>query len=94
MARDIELYIDSVYCGSWPLSKIEEYFCEYSRKADNMAEYIDWDEVVLYAVFSYDGEKQTFLSADFMLLRMDYSRYTELCSKISKDCRLFFKRNY
>lgn len=93
MARDIDLYINSTYCGSWPLAKIEEYFSEYSRKADDMAEYIDWDEIVLYAVFSYDGEKQTFISADFMLLRMDYSRYVALNDTISKNCRMFFKKN-
>ncbi len=93
MAHDIDLYINSSFCGFWELDKIEEYFEEYSAKADRLAEYIDWDEIVLYAVLSYDGEKQTIISADFMLLRMDYSRYVNLTSKLSPDCRLFFKRN-
>lgn len=93
MARDIDLYINSVYCGFWPLNKIEEYFSEYSQKAASLAEYIDWDEVILYAVFSYDDEKQTFISADFMLIRMDYRRYVELNDKISKNCRMFFVQN-
>ncbi|MBQ8296185.1 MAG: hypothetical protein IJX77_00200 [Ruminococcus sp.] len=93
MARDIDLYINSSFCGFWPLDKIEEYFLEYSQKAEALSEYIDWDEIILYAVLCYDGDKQTFLSADFMLIRMDYSRYIELNSKISGNCRMFFKRN-
>lgn len=93
MARDIDLYINSSYCGFWPLDKIEEHFEEYSAKAQHLSEYIDWDEIVLFAVFSYDGEKQTIISADFMLLRMDYSRYVKLTEKLSGDCRLFFRRN-
>ena len=74
MARDIDLYINSAYCGFWPLSKIEEYFEEYYSEAAARAEYIDWDEIILYAVLCYDEEKQTLISADFMMLRMDYSR--------------------
>lgn len=93
MANDVDLYINSVYCGFWSLSKIEEYFDEYSQKAKELAEFIDWDEVILFAVYNYDGEKQTFISADFMLLRMNYDRYVALCKKLSKDCRLFFIRN-
>lgn len=94
MAHDIDLYINSKFCGFWPLDKIEEYFQEYSQKAAELAEYIDWDEIILYAVLSYDEEKQTFISADFMLLRMDYSKYAALNDKVSKNCRMFFKRNY
>lgn len=93
MSNDIDLYIDSVYCGFWELSKIEEYFDEYYSKAHDYARQIDWDEIILYAVLCFDGEKQTFISADFMLLRMEYERYIELCDKLSKNCRLFFVSN-
>lgn len=93
MTREIDLYINSRYCGFFPLDTVEEYFSEYEERACQLAEYIDWDEVVLYAIFSYDGEKQTFISADFMTLRLDYDRYAELCKNLSPDCRLFIKRN-
>jgi hypothetical protein len=53
---------------------------------------LDWDEVVLYAIYSY-SEDNSFISADFMQLRLSYSRYLELASKISDRCRLFFKSN-
>lgn len=93
MARDIDLYLNCAFCGCWPLDKIEEYFSEYREKAAELADDIDWDEIILYAIYSYDGEKGTFLSADFMLLRMDNLRYTQLCDRISPDCRLFVMRN-
>jgi hypothetical protein len=94
MARDIDLYIDSAFCGFWPIDKIEEHFLEYSGKAEELAKKIDWDEIVLYAVFFYNPDSEAMISADFMLLRMDYTRYTELSSKVSDNCRMFFKRNF
>ena len=93
MGNDIDLYINSVYCGFRSIDCIEEYFSDYSRKARKVAETLDWDEIVLYAVYSYDGERQTIISADFMLLRMSYDTYSDLVSKLSNDCRLFFVRN-
>lgn len=90
---DIELYIDSVYCGFWGIDKIEEFFSEYQNAALEFSEYIDWDEVILFAILNYDGSTQSLISADFMKIRLNYDRYTELADKLSKDCRLFFVRN-
>lgn len=93
MARDIDLYLASKFCGRWSLDTIESYFDEYEEMAEKASEIIDWDEVILYAIFAYDGERQTIISADFMLLRIDCSRYEILCKKLSSDCRLFIKKN-
>ena len=90
---DIDLYIDSVYCGFHPIETIDELRREYYEKAVKKAAIIDWDEVILYAIYSYDDKTQGFISADFMCLRMNSMRYYELCSKISKNCRLFCLKN-
>ena len=63
---DIELYIDSSYCGFYPIE--------------------------IYAIFSYDPKDQRFCSANFMTLTADYDKYVQLCSKISKNNRIFFVR--
>lgn len=93
METDIDVYFNSIYCGFQDIDKIEEYFEEYYMDALELAEIIDWDEIVLFAIFDYDGESQALISADFMKIRMNYDRYTELENKLSKDCRLFFVRN-
>lgn len=93
MAVDIDLYLNSVYNGFWGLDTIEEFFEEYREDALELAQIIDWDEVVLFAIFCYDSETDEFISADFMKIRMNYDRYVELASKISPCCRLFFVRN-
>ena len=69
------------------------YGAEYEEKAEKLAEKIDWDEAVLYAILLYDSETQACISADFMLYRLDYSRYVKLCGKIAPNCRLFIKRS-
>ncbi|HOO05028.1 MAG TPA: hypothetical protein PLH83_00785 [Ruminococcus sp.] len=93
MAQDIDLYIDSKYAGFFPLEEIEERFEEYEAEAYELSRIIDWDEIILYAIFSYDEDTQATLSADLMMLRMPYEVYQDLCMKLSKNCRLFFLRN-
>lgn len=93
MDYDIDLYIESSYAGFFPLDQIEERFSEYEQAAAELSRMIDWDEVILYAIYSYDQELQSILSADFMLLRMSYETYRSLYLKLSKNCRLFFVRN-
>ncbi|MCQ2469729.1 MAG: hypothetical protein MJ100_07970 [Ruminococcus sp.] len=90
---DIDLYIETVYHGFYPLYEIYERFIDYYWQAVETAKLLDWDEVVLYAIFAYNRETQGFVAADFMCLRMPYSRYVALCSKISKNCRVFCLRN-
>lgn len=41
MTREIDLYINSRYCGFFPLDTVEEYFSEYEERACRLAEYID-----------------------------------------------------
>lgn len=93
MAVDIELYLNTVYNGFWKLDAIENFFEEYHQAALELAQIIDWDEVVLFAIFSYDGETEEFISADFMKIRMNYDRYIDLMSKISPYCKLYIVRN-
>ncbi len=90
---DIDLYIETVYHGFFPLEDILERYNEYYYQALETAKLLDWDEVVLYAIFAYNVETQGFVAADFMCLRMTYKRYVMLCSKISKNCRVFCLRN-
>lgn len=89
---DIELYIDSKYCGFCPVETIKSYTLEYFRRAKTAAESIDDDEVVIYAIFSYERKNQRFCSADFMTLALPYKRYIKLCSAISGNNRIFFTR--
>ena len=87
---DIDLYINEIYCGFFPLHIIEKNFTNYRMKASEMAKAIDWDEVILYAIFAYNEKSSALISVDLMTMRMTYSRYVRLCSKISKNCRMFF----
>ena len=87
---NIDLYFNSIYCGFTTIEKIEEHYEEYRLAAIAKAEGIDWNEIILYAIYAYDPKTGGMISADFMLLRMPYSRYAELCSKLSGYCRLFF----
>lgn len=93
MTYDIDLYLNTKYMGFFPLEHIGHFFGEYYEKAYCAAEFIDWDEVILYAVLAYDDENEALISADFMTLRMDYSRYVELADRLSKNCRLFIIQN-
>ena len=88
----IRIYCDEGYYGDFPLSKVQELMKVYHGKALKYLEKIDWDEVILYAVFRYDRKyrSQTFVEAHFMLERMTYTKYKELWSGLSKDYRLFF----
>lgn len=87
---NIDLYFNSVCCGTATIEKVEEYCEEYRLAALSKAEELDWSEVILYAILAYDSKTGGVASADFMLLRMPYSRYAELCGRLSGYCRLFF----
>lgn len=89
---DIELYIDSSYCGFYPIEIIKSYTIEYHLKARHMCKNLSSDSVVIYAIFSYDPKNQRFCSANFMTLTANYDKYVQLCSKISKNNRIFFVR--
>lgn len=86
---DIDLYMNCRYCGFYPLSVIEEYLDEYSALASEMAKSAEENEIVMYAVIKYDFNTYRILSADFMLLKMTFERYSKLCRKMSICCRAF-----
>ena len=93
MDPDIELYINSSFAGFFPFDQIAQYIEEYRDSAYELAQYIDWDEGVLYAIFSYDDERETITAIDLMNLRMSYEVYRRLGMKLAKKCRLFFFNN-
>ncbi|MDD6060637.1 MAG: hypothetical protein PUB97_09710 [Ruminococcus sp.] len=90
MTTNVELFLNSSYNGFTTISKIEKYLEEYRTAAVSQSDEIEWNEVILYAVLAYDTETGRMDSADFMLLRMPYNRYAELCERLSGFCRLFF----
>lgn len=90
--RDIDLYINTRYAGFQRIETIEEYFEDYKFSAEEMAESVNWNSVVLYAIFEYDIEDQSFISANFMLLEMPYDIYAELLEKFPEGNRFFFVR--
>ncbi|OPZ20552.1 MAG: hypothetical protein BWZ04_01723 [Firmicutes bacterium ADurb.BinA205] len=90
---DIDVYIDSEFEGFRTLSYVEKLRRKYYGMAAEMAHEIEWDEVILYAIYSYNEKDQAFISADFMCLRMSFAQYKSLCEKISRTCRLFCLKN-
>lgn len=93
MNYDSDLYIRSEFQGFFPIDVIEAHFTEYRSAAEELSLKLDWDEVLLYAVYQYDPKGNALVSADFMLLRIPYERYAELAEKLSPTCRLFFLRS-
>jgi len=89
--RSIDIYIDYNYIGFWGYDKVEEYLIQYSHEAEILSAQSDPGEVILYAILGFDSDKQTLISADFMLLKMNYEQYVSLADKIRKNCRIFFK---
>ena len=90
MTRNVELFFNSSYNGFTTISKIEKHLKEYRTAAVSLSDGLEWNEVILYAVLAYDTETGRMDSADFMLLKMPYNRYAELCERLSGFCRLFF----
>lgn len=86
---DVELYIDSKFQGFFPRDVIEERFESAREKAESMLPELEWDDVVLYAIFAYDEETEALISADLMCLCLSRYEYAKLYRKISKSCRLF-----
>lgn len=93
MARFVDIYRNSHYCGFTDIESLNEQFLKFEKNAEKILDYIDWDEIVLYAVYKYDNKSNSLISADFMMLRMNKEKYINLEKKISPYCRLFFKEN-
>ena len=83
---EVEIYM---YFNDIPEIKQQQI----NKQTEKILDYIDWDEIVLYAVYKYDNKSNSLISADFMILRMNKEKYINLAKKISPHCRLFFKEN-
>ena len=81
---------NTLHLGIFSFMETETMFEEHRCAALEMAENIEWDEIILYAIYFYLPDTQTVYSSDFMLLRMSRKKYIELISTLSKNCRLFF----
>lgn len=90
---DTDLYVRGEYLGFYSVWTIDRFMTIYRKLAMSKVEEIDHDEVLLYAVYYYGPDTRKLISAEFMNLRMDFDRYSELCSKISANCRLFCLKN-
>ena len=86
---DIDLYIDRVYHGFYPITAIEERFEEYRLIAEEAAKDISDDEVVLYAIYAFDYKTQRFIYANFMIKKLKLEHYARVCRRLSPFCRLF-----
>jgi hypothetical protein len=87
---DVDLYIDSVYHGFYPMEYIEERFSEYKQLAEEAVDEIEDDEVIVYAVFKYERDSEKILYANLMTVKMTYQEYTEICLEDKEYRRYFF----
>lgn len=94
MTTEIVYLENTKIMGFFSYEYIEERLLEYEIAAEEYCELIQKDEVILYAILAYDPETEECLSADTMLLRMNYSDYLSLVMKLSSDVRLFIKKKY
>jgi hypothetical protein len=86
---DIDLYIDFIYHGFYPLDVIEERFDEYHAAAAEAAVGLADDEVILYAIYAFEEDTQRFIYANFMIRKLKLDEYARVCERLSKFCRLF-----
>ncbi len=89
---DVDMYIDSKYMGFQTLPTIDRFYREYERRACEIVPELDDGEIVLFAILLFEEDSERFISADFMTLRMPYETYLETYSKLSKGCRMCFRR--
>ena len=89
---DIDLYIDSVYFGFFPIEEIEERFEEYRESAEEYLDELNDDEVIVYAIFKYEKDSEKILYANLMTVRLTYDEYAEICRSDNEYRRYFFVR--
>lgn len=92
MARFVDIYRNSHYCGFTDIESLNEQFLKFEKNAEKILDYIDWDEIVLYAVYKYDNKSNSLISADFMMLRMNKEKYINLAKKFHHTADYFSKR--
>ena len=89
---DIDLYVDRVYYGFYPISTIEERFEEQKQLANELAADIDEGEVIVYAIFNYEPDSERIVSLELITERLDYDDYVRSYQSFSGYCRAFFVR--
>jgi len=89
---DIDLYVDRVYYGFYPITAIEERFAEQRRLAEELAEDIDRNDVIVYAIFNYEEDSERIVSLELMTERVSYDDYVRSYQSFSGYCRAFFVR--
>ncbi len=92
MNTDIELYVNSELQGFYPINVIEKYFSIAEQTAEETIRSIEWDQIVLYAIFAYDPKTGAILSANMMCICLTKEEFQKLYPKFPKSCRLFTLR--
>ena len=94
MDIDIDLYIDSVYNGFFPIEDIEERIEEFRELAEEAAKDANDDEIIVYAVFKYEQDSEKIVYANLMTEKLTYQEYVEICQSDDEYKRYFFiKKN-
>lgn len=88
---DLRIYEDTKYRGFHKVYTIKEKIMEYEQLSDKVAEELDDDEIVLYAIVQSVPGTEMILGIDFMCLRMPFDRYLEMYSHLADGCRMLFK---
>lgn len=92
MFSDIRIYENSHNSGLFGMDKVDELFEMYEECAYDLAEQLDHDSVVLYAVFDYLPGRYILHSVDFMMYTMPYNLYVRFAAPLMNTSRLFFMR--
>ena len=87
---DIDVYVDFVYHGFFPLDNVEERFSEQQKAAKTVAEELGENEVLIYAIYTYDQESERIISVNFVTLLMSYEEYRDYCQSGDAYRRFFF----
>ena len=87
---DIDVYVDFVYHGFFPLDNVEERFNEQLKAAEAVAEELNEDEVLIYAIYTYDQDSERIIAANFVTLLMSRVEYIDYCQSGDGYRRFFF----
>jgi len=87
---DIDVYVDFVYHGFFTLDNVEERFSEQQKAAEAIADELAEDEVLIYAIYTYDDESERVLSVNFVSLLMSYDEYISYYRSDPSYRRFFF----
>ena len=89
---DIDVYIDFVYHGFYSLDAVEERFQEQYDAALDASGLLDDDEVLIYAVYTYDAASGRVISANFTSMVMKYDEFVDYYWSDEAYRRFFFMK--